>query len=148
VLFLAADWLAAENNLLFSAARKSAAENKLFSAAGPWPPKIKPYFRPVFFGGQQPPKISQLPPKIAYFRRQLAYFRRLLAAENDCSCCSVRITKNCLFIILLTLIYYKLLNETFNNIFMVITTYINILRNLSAILMNTFIMNSKIYIFI
>jgi hypothetical protein len=45
----------------------------------------------------------------------------------------------------------KLLNETFNNIFMVITTYINILlilHNLSAILMNTFIMNSKIYIFI
>jgi hypothetical protein len=31
---------------------------------------------------------------------------------------------------------------------MVITTYINILRNLIAILMNTFIMNSKIYIFI
>jgi hypothetical protein len=34
---------------------------------------------------------------------------------------------------------------------MVITTYINILlilRNLSAILMNTFVMNSKIYIFI
>jgi hypothetical protein len=88
LLFLAADWLAAENNLLFSAARKPAAENKLFSAAGPWPPKIKPYFRPVFFGGQKPPKISQLPPKIAYFRRQLAYFRRLMAAENDCSCCS------------------------------------------------------------
>jgi hypothetical protein len=30
-----------------------------------------------------------LPPKIAYFRRQLAYFRRRLAAENDCTCCSV-----------------------------------------------------------
>jgi hypothetical protein len=88
LLFLAADWLAAENNLLFLAAREPAAGNKLFSAARPWPPKIKSYFRPVFFGGQKPPKISQLPPKIAYFRRQLAYFRRLLAAENDCSCCS------------------------------------------------------------
>jgi hypothetical protein len=74
--------------MLFSAAREPAAENKLFSAARPWPPKIKPYFRPGFFGGQKPPKISQLPPKIAYFRRQLAYFRRLLAAENDCRCCS------------------------------------------------------------
>ena len=54
-----------------------------------WPPKIKPYFRPVFFGGQKPPKISLLPPKIAYFRRELAYFRRLLAAENACSSCSL-----------------------------------------------------------
>jgi hypothetical protein len=89
VVISGGDWLAAENNLLFSAARKPAAENKLFSAASHWPPKIKPYFRPGFFGGQKPPKISQLPPKIAYFRRQLAYFRRLLAAENDCSCCSV-----------------------------------------------------------
>jgi hypothetical protein len=88
VVISGGDWLAAENNLLFSAARKPAAENKLFSAASHWPPKIKPYFRPGFFGGQKPPKISQLPPKIAYFRRQLAYFRRLLAAENDCSCCS------------------------------------------------------------
>jgi hypothetical protein len=86
-LFSAAGSLAAENSLL-SAARKPAAGNKLFSAARPWPPKVKPYFRSVFFGGQEPPKISLLPSKIAYFRRELAYFRRLLAAENDCSCCS------------------------------------------------------------
>jgi hypothetical protein len=77
-----ADCLAAENNLLFSAAREPAAGNKLFSAAWSRPPKIKAYFRPVFFGGQAPPKI-------AYFRRQMAYFRRRLAAENDCSSCSV-----------------------------------------------------------
>jgi hypothetical protein len=37
------------NNLLFSAAREPAAGNKLFSAARSWPPKIKPYFRPIFF---------------------------------------------------------------------------------------------------
>jgi hypothetical protein len=37
----------------------------------------------VIFGGQKPPKISQLPPKISYFRRQLAYFRRLLAAKKN-----------------------------------------------------------------
>jgi hypothetical protein len=79
----------AENSLLFSAAREPAAGNKLFSAAGSWPPKIKSYFRPVFFGGQTPLKINPLPPKISYFRRQRAYFRRLLAAENDCSSCSV-----------------------------------------------------------
>jgi hypothetical protein len=36
----------------------------------------------VIFGGQTPPKISQLPPKISYFRRQLAYFRRCLAAKK------------------------------------------------------------------
>jgi hypothetical protein len=36
LLFLAADWLAAENNLLFSAAREPAAENKLFSASFFW----------------------------------------------------------------------------------------------------------------
>jgi hypothetical protein len=37
----------------------------------------------VIFGGQKPPKISQLPPKISYFRRQLTYFRRLLAAKKN-----------------------------------------------------------------
>jgi hypothetical protein len=36
----------------------------------------------VIFGGQTPPKISQLPPKLSYFRRQLAYFRRRLAAKK------------------------------------------------------------------
>jgi hypothetical protein len=41
--------VAAGNYLLFSAAREPAAENKLFSAARSWPPKIKPYFRPVFW---------------------------------------------------------------------------------------------------
>jgi hypothetical protein len=61
--------VAAENKLLFSAAREPAAGNKLFSAARSWPPKIKPYFRPVFFGGQKPPKITSLPPEIGYFRR-------------------------------------------------------------------------------
>jgi hypothetical protein len=66
-----------------------AAENKLFSAAGTWPPKIKTYFRLLFFGGQKPPKISIKPPKIAYFRRQMPYFRRLLAAENAYVSCSV-----------------------------------------------------------
>jgi hypothetical protein len=75
--------VAAENNLLFSAAREPAAGNKLFSAAWSWPPKIKPYFWSDFFGGQTPPKINP------YFRRQRAYFRRRLAAENDCSSCSV-----------------------------------------------------------
>jgi hypothetical protein len=60
-----------------------AAENKLFSAASPWPLKIKAYFRLIFSGGQEPPKISLKPPKITYFRR-------LLAAENDCSCYSRR----------------------------------------------------------
>jgi hypothetical protein len=73
--------VAAGNYMLFSAAREPAAENTLFSAARSWPPKIKPYFWPVFFGGQPPPKIG-------YFRRQRAYFRRLLAAENACSSCS------------------------------------------------------------
>jgi hypothetical protein len=62
-----------------------AAENRLFSAAGPWPPKIWPYFGLFFSGGQKPPKISLRPPKIAYFQRQWPYFRRFLAAENDCS---------------------------------------------------------------
>jgi hypothetical protein len=83
--------VAAENKLLFSAAREPAAGNKLFSVARSWPPKIKPYFRPDFFGGQTPPKINPLPPKIAYFRRQRAYFRRLLTAENACSCRSASI---------------------------------------------------------
>jgi hypothetical protein len=41
--------VAAENNLLFSAAREPVAGNKLFSADRSWPPKIKPYFRPVFW---------------------------------------------------------------------------------------------------
>jgi hypothetical protein len=58
--------LAAENNRLFSAAREPAAGNKLFSTVRPWPPKINPYFRPVFFGGQKllifggfwPPKMT------------------------------------------------------------------------------------------
>jgi hypothetical protein len=85
----------AENNLLFSAAREPAAENKLFSAVWSWPPKIKTYFRPVFFGGQTPPKINPLPPKIAYFQRQRAYFRRRLAAENDCSSCCVIVPWYC-----------------------------------------------------
>jgi hypothetical protein len=60
----------------------AAAENKLFSAAGPWLPKIKAYFRLIFSGGQEPPKISLRPSKIAYFRR-------FLATENDCSSRSV-----------------------------------------------------------
>jgi hypothetical protein len=71
------------------------AKNKrlLFSAAvvfggAAWPPKIKAYFRLIFFGGQKPPKISLKPPKIAYFRWQRPYFRRLLAAENACVSCS------------------------------------------------------------
>jgi hypothetical protein len=63
----------------------AAAENKLFSVAGPWLPKIKAYFRLNFSGGQEPPKISIRPPKIVYFRRQRPYFRWFLAAENDCS---------------------------------------------------------------
>jgi hypothetical protein len=57
-------------------------------------------------------------------------------------------TKNCLLNssnINILRINCILLHETFNNIFMVVTTYINILPNLSAIFMNTFIMNSKIY---
>jgi hypothetical protein len=55
-------------------------------------------------------------------------------------------TKNCLLNssnINILRINCILLHETFNNIFMVVTTYINILPNLSAIFMNTFIMNSK-----
>jgi hypothetical protein len=60
----------------------------LFSAARPQPPKLRPYFRSVFFGGQKPSKISRLPLKIAYFRREGAYFRWLLAAENACNSCS------------------------------------------------------------
>jgi hypothetical protein len=77
--------LAAAENILFSAVVMAATENKLFSTAGPWPPKIKAYFRLIFSGGQEPPKISIKPPKIAYFRRQRPYFRRFLAAENGCS---------------------------------------------------------------
>jgi hypothetical protein len=46
---------------------KPATENKLFSAAAPWPPKIWPYFRLFFSGGQEPPKISLKPPKISIF---------------------------------------------------------------------------------
>jgi hypothetical protein len=61
----------------------------LFSAADWRPPKIWPYFRLFFSGGQEPPKISLKPSKIAYFRRQRPYFRRLLAVENNCSSCSV-----------------------------------------------------------
>jgi hypothetical protein len=75
---------------LFSATSLLAAENKLFSAAGTWPPKIKAYFRLIFFGGQKPPKISLKLSKIAYFRRQRTYFRRLLAAENAYVSCSER----------------------------------------------------------
>jgi hypothetical protein len=48
-----------------------AAENKLFSAACHWPPKIKVYFRLIFSGGQEPLKISLKSPKKAYFRRDL-----------------------------------------------------------------------------
>jgi hypothetical protein len=73
---------AAESQWLFSAAVLLAAKNKLFSAASHCPPKIKAYFWLIFSGSQEPPKISLKPPKIAYFR----WF---LAAENDCSCCSV-----------------------------------------------------------
>jgi hypothetical protein len=60
---------AADSEQLFSAAEQLAAENSLFSAAGPWPPKIKAYFRLIFSGGQEPPKIGLRPPKISYFRR-------------------------------------------------------------------------------
>jgi hypothetical protein len=76
---------AAESQPLFSAVVLVAAENSLFSAAGPWPPKIKAYFRLIFSGGQEPPKISLRPLKIAYFRRQRPYLRHFLASENDCS---------------------------------------------------------------
>jgi hypothetical protein len=68
-----------------------AAENNLFSVARPLPLKIWPYFRLIFSGGQEPPKISLRPPKIAYFRRQRPYFRRFLVTENHCSSCSARI---------------------------------------------------------
>jgi hypothetical protein len=76
---------ATDSQQLFSAAEQLAAENNIFSAAGPWPPKIKAYFRLIFSDGEEPPKISLRPLKIAYFRRQRPYFRRFLAAENDCS---------------------------------------------------------------
>jgi hypothetical protein len=36
----------------------AAAENKLFSMAGPWPPKIKAYFRLIFSGSFWPPKMT------------------------------------------------------------------------------------------
>jgi hypothetical protein len=62
--------MVAAENKLFSVVVMATAENKLFSAAGLWPPKIKTYFRLIFSGGQEPPKISLRPPKIAYFRRQ------------------------------------------------------------------------------
>jgi hypothetical protein len=65
---------AAENQWLFSPAVLLAAENKLFSATDHWPPKIKAYFRLIFSGGQELPKISLKLPKIAYFRRQRPYF--------------------------------------------------------------------------
>jgi hypothetical protein len=55
----------AESQRLFSAAVLLAAENKLFSAAGHWSPKIKAYFRLIFSSGQEPPKISLRPPKIS-----------------------------------------------------------------------------------
>jgi hypothetical protein len=43
---------------LFSAARDRAVENKLFSATARQPPKVKPYFRQLFWR----------PSKISYFR--------------------------------------------------------------------------------
>ena len=58
---------AAVSQHLFSVAEQLAAENRLFSAAGPWPPKIKVYFRLIFSGSQEPPKIGLRLPKIAYF---------------------------------------------------------------------------------
>jgi hypothetical protein len=41
-----------------------ATKNTLFLAARPWPPKIWPYFRLIFSGGQEQPKISLRPPKM------------------------------------------------------------------------------------
>jgi hypothetical protein len=52
---------AAENNNLFSAACETAAENKLFSAARTWPPKINGYFWLFFSGGERLPKIGLKP---------------------------------------------------------------------------------------
>jgi hypothetical protein len=52
---------AAESLWFFSAVVLLAAENKLFSAAGHRPPKITTYFRFIFSGGQEPPKIAQRP---------------------------------------------------------------------------------------
>jgi hypothetical protein len=46
---------------LFLATCETAAENKLFSAAGLWPLKIISYFRLIFFGGQEPPKMNFVP---------------------------------------------------------------------------------------
>ena len=89
--------MAAENNLLFSAARKPATENKLFSAASgrqkklaenkalfsaarawppkiayfrrlaPWPTKITDYFR---WPDSQPPEIKNAENKIPIFGGQ------------------------------------------------------------------------------
>jgi hypothetical protein len=50
--------LAAKIYSLFSAARGKTEENKLFSVAHMWPPKIIGKFRPHLFGGQTPQKIS------------------------------------------------------------------------------------------
>jgi hypothetical protein len=57
-LFSAVVLAATESQPLFSAVVLAAAKNKLFSAAGPWPPKIKVYFRLIFSSGQEPPRIS------------------------------------------------------------------------------------------
>jgi hypothetical protein len=46
---------------LFSAACETTAENKLFSAAELWPPKIISYFRLNFFSGQEPLKMNFVP---------------------------------------------------------------------------------------